>query len=112
MDFRFRDLHPQVAIGTATDRYGGWSGQIYTRGRYAGHLTRRTREIGGRPYVEEVFPVASVEEYFEHFGVLELDATFYRPLLDEHLHPTETYHLLRTYADHLKAGDRVVFKAL
>ena len=49
-----------------------------------------------------MLPVASVEEYFEHFGVLELDATFYRPLLDEHLHPTETFHLLRTYADHLK----------
>jgi uncharacterized protein YecE (DUF72 family) len=58
-----------------------------------------------------VLPVASVEEYFEHFGVLELDATFYRPLLDENLQPTETHHLLRLYADHLKAGDRLVLKA-
>ena len=95
MSFLFRDLHPQVAIGTATDRYAGWVGQIYTPGRYAGHITRRTHEVGGRAFVEEVLPVASVEEYFEHFGVLELDATFYRPLLDEHLHPTETFHLLR-----------------
>lgn len=111
MKFAFRDLHPQVDIGTATDRYAGWVGQIYTRGRYAGHITRRTHEVGGQPFVEEVLPVASVEEYFEHFGVLELDATFYRPLLDEHLKPTETFHLLRTYADHLKDGDRVILKA-
>lgn len=111
MNFSFRDLHPGVAIGTATDRYAGWVGQIYTRSRYAGHITRRTHEVGGRPFVEEVLPVASVEEYFEHFGVLELDATFYRPLLDEHLQPTETFHLLRTYAGHLKQGDRLILKA-
>ena len=111
MNFLFRDVHPQVAIGTATDRYAGWVGQIYTPGRYAGHITRRTHEVGGHPFVEEVLPVGSVEEYFEHFGVLELDATYYRPLLDEHLHPTETFHLLRTYADHLKAGDRIILKA-
>jgi uncharacterized protein YecE (DUF72 family) len=109
--FQFRDLHPQVAIGTATDRYSGWIGQIYSSERWAARVTRRTHEVGGRPFVEEVLPVESVEEYFEHFGVLELDATFYRPLLDEHLHPTETFHLLRTYAGHLKEGDRVILKA-
>jgi uncharacterized protein YecE (DUF72 family) len=111
MKFRFRDLHPQVAIGTATDRYAGWVGQIYTPDRYTDRIARRTHEVGGRPFVEEVLPVESVEEYFEHFGALELDATFYRPLLDEHLHPTETFHLLRTYAGHLKEGDRVILKA-
>jgi uncharacterized protein YecE (DUF72 family) len=98
-------------VGTATDRYAGWVGQIYTRARYAGHITRRTRDVGARHFVEEVLPVASVEEYFEHFGVLELDATFYRPLLDEHLRPTETHHLLRAYAGHLAKGDRVLLKA-
>ena len=111
MSFLFRGLHPQVAIGTATDRYAGWVGQIYTRTRYAGHITRRTHEVGGRPFIEEVLPVASVEEYFEHFGVLELDFTFYRPLLDERLHPTDTFHLVRTYAGHLKEGDRLILKA-
>ena len=109
--FRFRQIHPQVAIGTATDRYSGWIGKIYTAGRYEGRVTKRTHEVGGRPFIEEVLPVESVEEYFEHFGALELDATFYRPLLDEHLHPTETFHLLRTYAGHLKEGDRVILKA-
>jgi uncharacterized protein YecE (DUF72 family) len=109
--FGFRDLHPQVAIGTATDRYAGWLGQVYSRERWAARVARRTHEVGGRSFVEEVLPVESVEEYFGHFGALELDATFYRPLLDEHLHPTETFHLLRTYSGHLKEGDRVILKA-
>jgi uncharacterized protein YecE (DUF72 family) len=111
LKFGFRDLHPQVAIGTATDRYAGWLGQVYSRERWAARVTRRTHEVGGRPFVEEVLPVESVEEYFEHFGALELDATFYRPLLDEHLHPTETFHLLRAYAGHLKERDHVILKA-
>jgi uncharacterized protein YecE (DUF72 family) len=111
MRFRFRDLHPQVSLGTASDRYAGWLGQIYSRERYEGRVTRRTHEVGGRSFVEEVLPVECVEEYFEHFGALELDSTFYRPLLDEHLRPTETFHLLRTYAGHLKEGDRVFLKA-
>jgi hypothetical protein len=29
--FHFRNLHPQVFIGTASDRYAGWIGQIYSR---------------------------------------------------------------------------------
>lgn len=109
--FRFRDVHPDVAVGTATDRYAGWLGQIYTPQRYEGRVTRRTHEVGGRSFVEEVLPVDSVEEYFEHFAALEIDYTFYRPLLDEHLRPTDTFHLLRTYAGHLKVGDRLILKA-
>lgn len=27
--FKFRDLHPRVFLGTVSDRYAGWSGQIY-----------------------------------------------------------------------------------
>jgi uncharacterized protein YecE (DUF72 family) len=109
--FAFRDLHPQISLGTASDRYAGWLGQIYTPGRWAGRTTRRTHEVGGRSFVEEVLPVESVEEYFEHFGALEIDFTFYRPLLDEHLHPTDTFHLVRTYAGHLREGDRLFLKA-
>ncbi|HWR97091.1 MAG TPA: DUF72 domain-containing protein [Candidatus Methanoperedens sp.] len=111
MRFAFRELHPQVSFGTASDRYAGWLGQIYTPERWAGRITRRTHEVGGKSYVEEVLPVESVEEYFRHFGALELDFTFYRPLLDEHLHPTDTFHLVRTYAGHLRAGDRLFLKA-
>jgi uncharacterized protein YecE (DUF72 family) len=111
VNFAFRDLHPQVAIGTASDRYAGWLGQIYTPGKYAGRVTRRSHAVGGRTFVEEVLPVDSVEEYFEHFGALEIDFTFYRPLLDEHLHPTPTFHQLRAYVAHLKPGDRLFLKA-
>jgi hypothetical protein len=28
--FKFRDLHPKLSIGTASDRYAGWLGHIYT----------------------------------------------------------------------------------
>lgn len=111
MRFAFRKLHPQVAVGTASDRYAGWIGQIYTRERYAGRITRRTHAVGGRSFIEEVLPVDCVEEYFEHFGALELDFTFYRPLLDENLHPTSTFHQVRAYAGHLREGDRLFLKA-
>lgn len=109
--FRFRSLHPQVSLGTATDRYAGWIGQIYTPGRYEKRIARRKQEIGGRSFVEKILPLDSVEEYFEHFDTLELDATFYRPLLDANLHPTPTFHLVRAYAGHLKEGDRLFLKA-
>jgi len=109
--FSFRDLHPLVAIGTATDRYAGWLGQIYTPEKYAGRITRRAHVVGGRSFVEEVLPVDSVEEYFQHFGALEIDYTFYGPLVDEHLHPTPTFHQLRAHAGHLKEGDRLFLKA-
>lgn len=59
---------------------------------------------------EETLPVESVEEYFEHFSVLELDFTFYRVLLGRDLKPTQNYHVLRTYAKHLGRDDRLILK--
>ncbi len=44
--FLFRDIHPQVKMGTASDRYAGWLGQIYTEERYQGHITQRTKVVG------------------------------------------------------------------
>jgi uncharacterized protein YecE (DUF72 family) len=108
--FYFRNLHPQVLIGTASDRYAGWIGQIYSPDRYQGHITKRTKTIGGKSFIEEVLPVDSVEEYFEHFPVLEIDFTFYRPLLDEHGQPTQNYQVLKSYSRHLKDGDRIILK--
>ena len=103
-NFNFRSLHPQVFIGTASDRYAGWIGQIYSQDRYAGRITKRTKIIAGKSFIEEVLPVDSVEEYFEHSSVLEIDFTFYRPLLDQHGQPTQNYQVLKTYSRHLKAG--------
>jgi hypothetical protein len=93
--FHFRGLHPLVSMGTASDRYAGWMRQIYMPDRYTGQITRRSHTVGGKAFVEEVLPVASVEEYFEHFRVLELDFTFYRFLLEEDGGLTSNYRVLQ-----------------
>ncbi len=108
--FQFRTLHPNVLIGTTTDRYAGWIGQIYSKERYQGRISRRTHTVGGRTFVEEVLPIDSVKEYFEHFPVLEIDFTFYRPLLEKDGRPTQNYHVLREYRQHLRDGDQIVLK--
>ena len=108
--FRFRDLHPNVFMGTASDRYAGWIGQIYSGERYANKIGRRSKRVGGKTFVEEVLPVASVEEYFRHFRILELDFTFYRPLLDKGGKATQNLHALRTYTQYLNKTDRLILK--
>lgn len=108
--FRFRDLHPSVFIGTASDRYAGWIGQIYSKERYADRITRRTNTVGGKSFVEEVLPVDSVEEYFEHFSVLEIDYTFYQTLLERERRPTQSYHVLNKYRQYLREGDHLILK--
>ena len=52
----------------------------------------------------------SVAEYFEHFPVLEIDYTFYSPLLDKEGKPTRTFHVLKEYRQHMNENDRVVLK--
>jgi uncharacterized protein YecE (DUF72 family) len=108
--YDFRDLHPNVLMGTASDRYAGWLGQIYSRERYGEKISKRSKTVGGQTLTEETLPVESVEEYFDHFAVLELDFTFYRVLLDRDLKPTSNYHVIRTYAKHLDRGDRLILK--
>jgi uncharacterized protein YecE (DUF72 family) len=108
--FWFRDLHPNVFLGTASDRYVGWTGQIYSRERYGERITRRSKRVGGRTFQEEVLPVESVIEYFLHFSVLELDFTFYRPLLDKNLEPTQNYRVLEAYRKYLRVNDRLILK--
>jgi uncharacterized protein YecE (DUF72 family) len=108
--FYFRDLHPNVFMGTASDRYAGWIGQIYSEERYGQKISKRSKTVGGRTVTEETLPVESVEEYFQHFAVLELDFTFYRVLLDTELKPTQNYHVLRTYGKHLGRDDRLILK--
>ena len=41
--FKFRNLHPRVILGTASDRYAGWLGQIYTPEKYEGRIARRMK---------------------------------------------------------------------
>jgi len=109
-NFEFRGFHPQVFMGTASDRYAGWIGQIYSPGRYENRITHRTHKVGNESFKEEILPVESVEEYFEHFAVLEIDYTFYRPLLDKNGKPTENYRVLKEYKKHLKPENRLILK--
>jgi uncharacterized protein YecE (DUF72 family) len=108
--FLFRHLHPQIKMGTASDRYAGWLGQIYTEERYHGRITQRTKVVGEYTFTEEILPADSVAEYFEHFPVLEIDFTFYRPLRDQNGKPTQTFKVLRFYQQQLRAGDALLLK--
>jgi uncharacterized protein YecE (DUF72 family) len=108
--FEFRNLYRNVSIGTASDRYAGWIGQIYSKKRYKGKITRRSKKLGNNTFIEEVLPVESVTEYFHHFSVLELDFTFYQLLLDKNYRPTQSYRVLETYKKYLCESDKVIIK--
>jgi uncharacterized protein YecE (DUF72 family) len=108
--YQFRELHPNISIGTASDRYAGWIGQVYSEGRYTKEMKPRTHKIGDKSFTEEVLPVESVEEYFEHFRILEIDYTFYRTLLDKSGKPTPNYFTLREYQQYLKKDDQLILK--
>jgi len=108
--FLFRE-HPRgFLIGAASDRYAGWIGQIYSEGRYEKGITRRSHKVGEKTFNEEVLPVESVTEYFEHFPLLEIDYTFYRLLLEPNSSPTQNFHVLRSYRQHMKDQDLVLLK--
>lgn len=106
----FRDLHPAISMGTASDRYRGWIGQIYPEGIYNNRITTRTKRVGGKVFQEEVLPVESVADYFQHFSVLEVDYTFYGLLLDKNSMTTRTYQVLRSYLRYLKGEDALILK--
>jgi len=109
-EYRFRGIHPLLLIGTMSDRYAGWLGQIYSRERWAGRITRREKKLGSRSYTEDVLPVESVREYFEHFPVLEIDITFYRPLIEPAGEPGPNFRVLQAYLRFLQPSDRLVLK--
>ena len=95
----------------ASDRYAGWIGQVYSEGRYTKEIKPRTHRVGERSFTEEVLPIKSIEEYFEHFPILEIDYTFYRPLLDKSGKPTPNYFTLKQYRQYLKEEDQLILKA-
>ena len=109
-EFLFRELHPKILIGMASDRYAGWIGQIYSPDKYTGRILERKHTVGGRSFTEKVLPIESVQEYFEHFPILEIDYTFYRLLLDENGSPTQNYRVLSEYKRYLKEGESVILK--
>lgn len=95
--FDFRNLHPQLKFGTASDRYAGWIGQVYPE-VWRTQVERRTKKTEYGPIQEETLPIESVVDYFDHFSVLEVDFTFYRPLLDPDGKAAANYHTLQQYA--------------
>jgi uncharacterized protein YecE (DUF72 family) len=58
----------------------------------------------------ETLPIDSVDEYFSHFKVLEIDYTFYAPLLEENGEETHALKLLRQYGNHMSPDDGVILK--
>ncbi|MBA4392110.1 MAG: DUF72 domain-containing protein [Desulfobacca sp.] len=109
-NFLFRSLHPDIFLGTASDRYAGWLGQIYSKEKYSKQIHRRTKRFKGKTFMEETLPIDSLEDYFEHFSILELDYTFYRPLLDEQGKPSQNFFLLKQYGTYLKEQDFLFLK--
>ncbi|NLI82322.1 MAG: DUF72 domain-containing protein [Deltaproteobacteria bacterium] len=109
-NFRFRGLHPQVFLGTASDRYAAWMGQIYSRERFEKRVATRTKAFSGHTYREDVLPLESVSEYFDHFRTLEIDFTFYQLLLDAEGNPTQSHRVLEGYRRHLAPEDRLLLK--
>ncbi len=107
-NFIFRGIHPNLHIGTASDRYSGWIGQIYTEGKYS--LSARAHKVGDKTYKEELMPIESVAEYFRHFSVLEIDFTFYKPLLNKDLRPTSNYKILQGYNKYIRENDWLILK--
>lgn len=107
--YDFRHVHPCLRFGTTSDRYAGWIGQIYPENTYK--INSRSRKLGGKSYREETVPVTSVADYFEHFGCLEIDFTFYRTLLNREGEPTNNYFVLRRYAEHSPDSARFFLKA-
>ncbi len=108
--YLFRPLHPLICIGTASDRYRGWTGQIYSEELYNKQITSRTKRVGTRSFREQVLPIDSVKEYFQHFSVLEIDYTFYAPLIENGV-PTPCAETLRQYSMRMTPKDRVFLKA-
>jgi len=108
--YHFRDIHPHVRFGTASDRYAGWIGQIYPED-FASEVKMRKRKLGGQTFEERTLPIASVESYFEHFGVLELDFTFYRPLIEPDGTASNNFFVLEQYAAHAPGQSLFFLKA-
>lgn len=108
--YDFRHIHPSIEFGTASDRYAGWIGQIYSE-KWKDQVSSRKRTLGGRKYEERQVPVASVVEFFEHFDVLELDFTFYRVLVEPDGDAGGNFFALRTYAEEAPENARFLLKA-
>src|SRR3989304_8839550 len=88
--YQFRDIAEGVHFATASDRYARWLGQIYSEDQ-GYKITRTQKTIKGVNIAEEKLPVRSVVEYFQHYGAIELDFTFYAFRLEGDGKPARNY---------------------
>jgi hypothetical protein len=68
--YQFRNVAEGLHFATASDRYAGWLGQIYSEDK-GYKITRTQKIIKGQSIAEEKLPVRSVVEYFEHYSAIE-----------------------------------------
>jgi len=107
--YQFRQVADGVHFATASDRYAGWIGQIYSP--EAGYkISKSQKTLKGEKFTEEKVPVRSLEEFFQHYSALELDFTFYAFLLDGEGKPTRNYAPLAEYAKWIPDNAKVLLK--
>ncbi len=109
--YDFREVHPNLRLGTASDRYAAWLNQIYPLDVWGDRIDTRVRKTSKGNFEERTLPVASVEDYFQHFNVLELDFTYYRPLADADGKPESNHFTLDQYAEHAPPDALFLLKA-
>jgi hypothetical protein len=107
--YQFRDIAEGVHFATASDRYAGWLGQIYSEDQ-GYKITRTQKTIKGVSIAEEKLPVRSVVEYFQHYSAIELDFTFYSLLLSDGGKPSRSLGTLIEYGRFLPVSAKVVLK--
>ncbi len=49
-------------------------------------------------------------EFSRHFSVLEIDFTFYKPLLNKDFQPTSNYKILQGYNKYIGENDLLILK--
>jgi len=54
LKYDFKEIHPLVRFGTASDRYYGWIGQIYYQ-KYK--ITERTKYLGKQKFNENILEI-------------------------------------------------------
>ena len=109
--YDLRRIHDRLRFGSASDRYAAWIDQIYPRDVWAGEVKTRRKKVGAESVEERLLPIASVEDYFLHFGVLEIDFTYYRPLIEATGKPSTNLFTLEHYAEAAPHNARFVLKA-
>lgn len=109
--FDVRGLHPLVRLGSASDRYAAWIDQVYPRDVWAGEVVSKPKRIGNKTLDDRLLPVASAEDYFLHFPDLELDFTYYRPLVEPSGKPSPGLFQLQQYSDVAPPTARFLLKA-